>query len=175
MHFNADWRIWYKDALLIKSRTFEMFGHGFIIVSSQAVIVLMNQVKALFFLSVFQKEALTSPCRGLQRCIDWSETNHYPSSYCVSPPVLRSRTIYACCHSSWVTTNAEQELAETISTFSKEIAYFYIFWWGQAHLLQLNKQQMYEVTDSAYLACGLIFLGLELRYIHKVVYRFFPI
>lgn len=29
--------VWYKDVLLIKRRTFEMFGHGFITVNSHIV------------------------------------------------------------------------------------------------------------------------------------------
>lgn len=49
--------VWYKDALLIKRRTFEMFGHGFIIVSSQVVASVDELSQSPF--SVFQKEALT--------------------------------------------------------------------------------------------------------------------
>lgn len=40
--------------------------------------------------------------------------------------------------------------------------------------IQQTTTGIYEATDSAYLACGLGFLGLELRNIHNVVYRFFP-
>lgn len=45
--------IWYKDALLIKRRTFEMFGHGFIIVSSQVVANVDESSQSPFLLVFF--------------------------------------------------------------------------------------------------------------------------
>lgn len=49
--------IWYKDALLIKRRTFEMFGHGFIIVNSKVVANVDESSQSPFF--VIHEKALT--------------------------------------------------------------------------------------------------------------------
>lgn len=93
-----------------------MFGHGFIIVSSQVVaIVLMNQVKAPFLF--FKKKHYLRPVEVNRNVLSDHKLSNYPLSCCVSPPVLPSCAIYACCHPSWATTNAEQQLAETVSTF----------------------------------------------------------
>lgn len=67
--------VWYKDALLIKRRTFEMFGHGFIIVNSRVVaIVNESKVKALLFCFCFSKRSIRS---DLQRSVEmhWVITN----------------------------------------------------------------------------------------------------
>lgn len=87
-----------------------MFGHGFIIVNSQVVASVDESSQSPF--SVDQEEALTSTC-----VLSDHKLSNYPLSCCVSPPVLPSCAIYACCHPSWAMTNAEQQLAETISTF----------------------------------------------------------
>lgn len=119
--------IWYKDALLIKRRTFEMFGHGFIQFSSCDKCWCVESKP----ISVFHKEVLT----------EIYKLNNNSLSCSVSPLVFPYCAIYACCQASWAPKNAEQPLNETASTFLKENAYFYTFWRGQAHLLQLHKQQ----------------------------------
>lgn len=64
--------VWYKDALLIKRRTFEMFGHGFIIVNSQVVASVDESSQSPF--SVFSKTSINS---DLQRSTEmsWLITN----------------------------------------------------------------------------------------------------
>lgn len=84
--------VWYKDAMLIKSRTFKMFGHGFLIVGS-----------------------LMKPNQRAN-----------PDHNCLCPTPCHTCSIYAFCHSSWVTTNTDPELAETISTFKWNDLFLYI-------------------------------------------------
>lgn len=95
-----------------------MFGHGFIIVNSQVVASVDESSQSPFFLFLFfQKKRSLRPAEVCGNALSDHKLGNYPLSCCVSPPVPPSCAIYACCHRSWATTNAEQQLAETVSTF----------------------------------------------------------
>jgi len=78
--------IWYKDALLIKRRTCEMFGHGFIIVNSQVVASVEESSQSPFFF-FSQTRIHIDPYRFIK--MHWMVINSVITlvSCCVSPPV----------------------------------------------------------------------------------------
>lgn len=49
-------------------------------------------------------------------------------------PSYSTSSIYAFCHSSWVTTNTDQELTETITTFRRNDLFLYILTRTSTHL-----------------------------------------
>lgn len=129
--------VWYKDAMLIKSRTFKMFGHGFLIVGSQ-----------------------------VGDCVDETKPERAdPDQNCLCPTSCHTCSIYAFCHSSWVTTNTDQELTETISTFQWNDLFLYI-------LMRTSTPPTKADTTWCDRLYGLILFTLVLRYIHNYLCSF---
>lgn len=99
----------------LKEEHLRCLGMGLLLSILKLWLVWMNQVKALFLF--FKKKHYLRPVEVNRNVLSDHKLSNYPLSCCVSPPVLPSCAIYACCHRSWATTNAEQQLAETVSTF----------------------------------------------------------
>lgn len=162
-----------KDVLLIKGGTFEMFGHGFVVRDAPELwCCWWIKSKTLFiqffgfFVSLKRRINMT-----LQRPTDLSETSRRPVTSSVSPPVL-GPSCYSCfCHSEWVTTKWWTRTHwNRIYLLKRNCLFLYVLMRTSTppttkHMTNV----LHEVTDSAYLARGCTFLGLELRYVLKGV------
>lgn len=154
--------VWYKDALLIK-RTFEMFGHGFIIVNSQVVASVDESSQSPFC-------CFLRPVEVYRNVISDHKLSNYglvllcltscPSFLCylclLSPKLGNNRC--------WTTTRWNR-----IYLLKRKCLFLYILMRTSTPLTTKQTMGMYEATDSAYLAYGLVFFWTGVK-IHKVFY-----
>ena len=111
--------IWYKDALLIKKKNiWDVWAWVYYCQFSSRGYNVDESSQSPFLLFVFfTKKHQLRPAEVNRNVLSDHIICNYPLSCCVSPPVPPSCAIYARCHPSRVTTNAEQQPAETVSTF----------------------------------------------------------
>lgn len=153
----------------LKRRTFEMFGHGFIIVNPQVVASVDESSQSPFF--CFSKRSINSDLQRSNVLSDLGLSNYPPVLLCLTS--CPSSLCYLCLLSPqlgnnkcWTTTRWNH-----IYLLKRKCLFLYILMrTSTPPTTKPTTKGMYEVTDSAYLAYGSIFLGLELRYMHKVVY-----
>lgn len=97
-----------KICYSLKEENVRCLGMDLLLSILKLWLVLMSQVKALFFsFSVPHKEHSHWPAGVYRNALSDHKFNNYPMSFCVLPPVPLACAIYACCHLNWATTNAE--------------------------------------------------------------------
>lgn len=177
MHFNADWRMIIRMCCSLKAERLRCLGMGLLSAMLQSCDAVdeSSQKPFLFcFFVVFFVSLKRSINMTLQRPTDLSETNRHPITSCVSPPVLDTSCYSCSCHSDWVTTKCWTRTHwNRIYLLKRKCLFLYVLMRTSTppttkHMTNV----LHEVTDSAYLARGCTFLGLELRYVLTVYARF---